>query len=155
MDFQNDIKDPTKRVSQIDYAQSYQYEMQNEIISALWTRGSVNLFTCAVYNNSQTKTLAFRTNYKGKDKISSMLFYWNPVERTHPTQWNCPGTNNLVRWCHISSKTVICETWIKSYLQFTTNLLRKFKVTAHDKGVVDGVGGRVKSLVHKKSYFVR
>ena len=74
MDFQNDIKDPTKRVSQIDYAQSYQYEMQNEIISALWTRGSVNLFTCAVYNNSQTKTLALRTNYKGKDKISSMLF---------------------------------------------------------------------------------
>ena len=74
VDFQNDIKDPTKRVSQIDYAQSYQCEMQNEIISALWTRGSVNLFTRAVYNNSPTKTLAFGTNYKGKDKISSMLF---------------------------------------------------------------------------------
>ena len=26
----------------------------------------------------------------------------------------------------------------------------KFSATAHGKGVVDGVGGRVKSLVHKK-----
>ena len=65
VDFQNVIKDPTKRVLQIDYAQAYQCELQNEIMSALWARGSVNLFTCAVYNNSQTKTLAFGTNYKG------------------------------------------------------------------------------------------
>ena len=65
MDFQNVIKDPTKRVLQIDYAQAYQCELQNEIMSALWARGSVNLFTCAVYNNSQTKTLVFGTNYKG------------------------------------------------------------------------------------------
>ena len=59
VDFQNDIKDPIKRVLQIDYA-------QNQIMSVLWTRGSVNLFTCAVYmyNNSQTKTLVFGTNYK-------------------------------------------------------------------------------------------
>ena len=74
VDFQNDIKDPTKRVLIIDYAQTCQCELQNEIMSALWTRGSVNLFKCAVYNNSQTKTLVFGTNYKGKDKFSSGLF---------------------------------------------------------------------------------
>ena len=74
MDFQDDIKDPTKRVLQIDYAQACQCELQNEIMSALWTRVSVNLFMCAVYNDSQTKTLVFGTNYKGNDKFSTGLF---------------------------------------------------------------------------------
>ena len=55
VDFQHDIKDPTKRVSQIDYAQAYQCELQNDIMGAIWTRGSVNFFTCAVYNNSQQR----------------------------------------------------------------------------------------------------
>ena len=64
VDFQNDIKDPTKRVLQIDYAQAYQCELQNEIMSAPWTRSSVNLFMCAAYNDSQTKTVVFGTNYK-------------------------------------------------------------------------------------------
>ena len=31
MDFQNDFQDPTKRVLQIDYAQAYQCELQNEL----------------------------------------------------------------------------------------------------------------------------
>ena len=33
VDFQNDIKDPTKKVLQIDYAKAYQCELQNEIMS--------------------------------------------------------------------------------------------------------------------------
>ena len=63
VDFQNDIKDSTKRVLQVNYVQAYQFEQQNKIMSVLWTRGSVNLFTSAIYNNSQTKTLVFGTNY--------------------------------------------------------------------------------------------
>ena len=68
-EFQNDISDPTKRVLQIDFAQAYQCELQNEIMGALWNRGSVNLFTCAVYHKLETKTLIFGTDYKGKDKF--------------------------------------------------------------------------------------
>ena len=64
----------TPRVLQIDYAQAYQCELQHEIMKALWTKCSVNLFTCAIYNNSQTKTLVFGTSYKGQDKFSSGLF---------------------------------------------------------------------------------
>ena len=51
--FKMTSKIPLKEVSQIDYAHAYQCEMQNEIMSALWTRGRVNLFTCTVYNISQ------------------------------------------------------------------------------------------------------
>ena len=38
--------------------------------SALWTRGSVNLFTYALYHRSTTKTFVICTNYKGKDKFA-------------------------------------------------------------------------------------
>ena len=58
----------------IDYAMGYQCELQNEMMGALWIRGSVNLFTCVVYHNSDTKTVIFGTDYKEKDKFSTGLF---------------------------------------------------------------------------------
>ena len=53
---------------------AYQCELQKETMGALWTKGSVNLFTCATYHQSTTKTLLFCTNYKDKDKLSTALF---------------------------------------------------------------------------------
>ena len=73
-EFQKDLLVETVRVLQIDYAMTYQYELQKETISALWTRGSVNLFTCAIYHKSETKTMMFCINYKVKDKLSTGLF---------------------------------------------------------------------------------
>ena len=49
---------------------AYQCELQNETMGALWTQGSVNLFTCAVNHNADTKTFIFGSDYKGKDKFS-------------------------------------------------------------------------------------
>ena len=39
---QDDINDPNARVLQIDFTMAYQCKYQNELQSALWTRGSVN-----------------------------------------------------------------------------------------------------------------
>ena len=150
MDFQDDIKDPTKRVLQIDYAQACQCELQNEIMSALWTRVSVNLITCAVYNDSQTKTLVFGTNYKGKDKFSTGLFTETlykerilPEETVHEEiiRSNGPGSefkNHFM--CHLIQR--LSAAYKKPFMW-------KFSATANGKGVADGVGG-VKSLFHKK-----
>ena len=55
VDIQNDIKDPTKRVLQIDYAQAYQCDLQNQIMSALWTRP---LYTCSL-QKFQNKDISF------------------------------------------------------------------------------------------------
>ena len=68
--FQDDINDPNARVLQIDFAMAYQCKYQNEVQSALWTRGSVNLFPCARYHHLTTKTFVICTNYKGKDKFT-------------------------------------------------------------------------------------
>ena len=87
-EFQANINDPKKRVLQIDYAMAYQCELQNEVMGALWTRGSVNLFTCAVYHNSTTNTLIFGTDYKGKDKFSTGLFIEKLYENEIPANEN-------------------------------------------------------------------
>ena len=47
-EFNRDKTDPSKRVLQIDYAMAYTCEYQDEVQSALWGRGSVNLFTAAL-----------------------------------------------------------------------------------------------------------
>ena len=60
--FQDDINDSNARVLRIDFVMAYQCECQNEVQSALWTRGSVNLFTCALYHRSTTKTFVICTN---------------------------------------------------------------------------------------------
>ena len=73
-EFNQDKADPTKRVLQIDYAMAYTCEYQDEVQSALWGRGSVNLFTSAVSHNGITKTFLFCTNYKNKDKFANGKF---------------------------------------------------------------------------------
>ena len=54
-EFQAYINHPKKQVLQIDYAMAFQCELQNETMRAMWTQGSVNLFTCAVHYISDTK----------------------------------------------------------------------------------------------------
>ena len=68
--FQDNLTEPNSRVLQIDYAMAY----QNEIQSALWSRESFNLFTCAIFHQSITKTLLICTNFKGKDKFANGKF---------------------------------------------------------------------------------
>ena len=43
-------------------------------MGALLSRGSVNLFTCAVYHNEETKSMLYTTNCKGKDKFVIGIF---------------------------------------------------------------------------------
>ena len=83
--FHDDINDPNARVLQIDFAMAYQCEYQNEVQSPLWTRGTVNLFTCALYHHSTTKTFVICTSYIGKKKfaIEKFLdhFYENEIPK--------------------------------------------------------------------------
>ena len=119
---------------------AYQCELQNEAMGALWTRGSVNLFTCAVYGNSDTKTLIFGTNYQGKDKFSTGLF----VE----ILYILPNQNILeeIIWSDGPSsefKNQFMRLLIeKLSTEYKKPFSWKFSVTSHGKGVVDG--GKVK-----------
>ena len=53
--FLNDLQNPGNHITQIDFAQAYQCESLKETMEVVWSRGSVNLFACAVYHNWETK----------------------------------------------------------------------------------------------------
>ena len=53
---------------------AYSCEFQNEVQSAFWSRGSVNLFTAATMYKVQTNTYLICTDCKNKDKNAIFVF---------------------------------------------------------------------------------
>ena len=129
---------------------AYQCEYQNEVQSTLWTRGSVNLFTCALYHRSTTKPLVIFTNYKGKDKFAIGKFLDHLYENEIPED---DSVEKEIIWSdgpglEFKNKFMrhLMETLSKKYAK---PFMWKFSATSHGKGV-DGIGGKVKSTVRRK-----
>lgn len=142
------------RVLQVDFAMAYSCEYQNEVQSALWSRASIQLFTAAYFNEDKCKTylICSDSNDKGKDTIYAYLeLLWNLIIENEETE-------GVTRPCVIYSDGPSCE-FKNKYMAKVLHLLSnkyggewywKFFATSHGKGVVDGVGGRAKSLVRQK-----
>jgi len=138
------------RVLQVDFAMAYSCEYQNEIQSALWARDSVTLFTGAVFFEGTCKTylICSDTRDKGKSTVYAfmMYLYQNMPQQTGNIQevifTDGPSSEFKNRFCmkllrDISLKLKKDVTW-------------KYFATSHGKGVVDGIGGKAKSLVRQK-----
>ena len=149
--FQNNINDINTRVLQIDYAMAYQCQQQSKVQSALWTRGSINLFMCAVYHKEQTKTFLICTDYKGNDKFSKGTF----IEYLYGNEFLNDGkVLNEVIWSD-GPTTEFKNKFMRQLIQdlslkYSKPFTWKFAATSHGKGVVDGVGGKVKSTIRHK-----
>ena len=97
------------------------------------------------------KTLVFGANYKGKDNFSSRLFietlYKEHILPNETVQeeiiWSDGPTSKFKNHYmqHLIQK--LSAIYNKPFVW-------KFSATTHGKGVVDGAGGWVKSLVNKK-----
>ena len=78
--FQSDIKQNDTIVLQVDFAMSYFCGWQNEIQFALWSRGNVTLFTCALFENNQMKCYLVGSDTKDKSKSSAAAFILRLLE---------------------------------------------------------------------------
>ena len=130
---------------------AYQCQQQSEIQSALRTRGSINLFMCAVYHKDQTKTFLICTDYKGKDKFSNGTF----LEYLYENELlNGGKVLNEVIWSDGPTAEFI-NKFMRQLIQnlslkYSKPFTWKFSGTSHGKGDVDGVGGKVKSTIRHK-----
>ena len=150
-EFNQDKADPLKQVLQIDYAMAYTCEYQDEVQSALWGRGSVNLFTVALSHNGNTKTFLFCTNYKNKDKFSNRVFLEYLYKHEIPTD---ETVSQEIIWSD-GPTSEFKNQYTRKLLQtlsgkYNKEFVWKFSAMSHGKGVVDGVGGNVKSTVRRK-----
>ena len=73
-EFEADKSNKNVKVLQMDFAMAYECMYQDDVQSALWSRGSVNLFTAASISNAQSKTYLISTDSKQKDKNSILVF---------------------------------------------------------------------------------
>ena len=62
------------RVLQQDFPMGYEREYQNEVQSALCSRGSVTLFTAAAMFDGQTKAYLIWSESRNKDKDTILVF---------------------------------------------------------------------------------
>ena len=144
----------TNRILQIDFAMAYSCEYQDEIQSALWSRASVTLFTAAVFYKRTTKTylICSDTKDKGKDTIYAFINkLYEHIPQDVPTS---DDAGDIIFSDGPSSEFKNKFTMKILYdlsQKFQKDFSWKFFATSHGKGVVDGVGGRAKSLVRQKS----
>ena len=138
------------RVLQVDFAMAYSCEYQNEIQSALWARDSVTLFTGAVFFEGTCKTylICSDTRDKGKSTVYAFMMY---LYQNMPQQ---PGNIQEVIFTDGPSsefKNRFCMKLLRDItLKLKKDVTWKYFATSHGKGVVDGIGGKAKSLVRQK-----
>ena len=149
-EFEKDKADPTKQTLQIDYAMAYQCMYQDEVSGALWSRESINLFTCALTHTGPTTTMVICTDYKSKDKFSNGTFleylYDNITPKNDEVKeeiiWSDGPTSEF-------KNKYMCHLMDKFSTKYNKRFLWKFSETF--QGVVDGIGGNVKSIVQIQS----
>ena len=98
-----------------------------------------------------TKTFVICANYKGKDKFAIGKFLDHLYENEFPED---ESVEKEIIWLdglssEFKNKFIrhLMETLLKKYVK---PFMWKFSATSHGKGVVDGVGGKVKSMVRRK-----
>ena len=145
----------TNRILQIDFAMAYSCEYQDEVQSALWSRASVTLFTAAVFYKGTTKTylICSDTKDKGKDTVYTFINrLYEHIVKDVPISDGTGGDIIFSDGPSSEFKNKYCMRMLYDLGQkFQKDFSWKYFATSHGKGVVDGVGGRAKSLVRQKS----
>ena len=144
------------RVLQVDFAMAYSCEYQDEVQSALWSRSSVQLFTAALFVKGECKTylICSDTHNKGKDAVFTFINELYEHFDSSGLMSDETEVEDIIFTDGPSSefKNKYAMQLLYSLSQkYKRNFSWKYFATSHGKGVVDGVGGRAKSLVRQKS----
>ena len=125
----------------MDFAMAYECMYQDEAQSALWSRGSVNLFTAASISKAQSKTYLISTDSKHKDKNSILVF----VEYIYENFLHIDDSNRdfqEVIWIDGPSSEFKNKYTVEILRRLTEKYNKpfswKFFATLHGQGIVDG-----------------
>lgn len=146
-EFNDDKQKANEWILQTDFAMSYTCEYQDEIQSALWARKSILIFTAALFNQGKCFTFALCSDINTKDKntvCALLIQLYNIIKSSHnitPTIIFTDGpASEFKNKFMVKLLAFLC-------CKFNVNISWKYFATGHGKGVIDGVGGRCKSLV--------
>ena len=149
--FVKDKENEKVRILQMDFAMNYSCENQNEVQSALWSRGSVTLFTAVSMHkgNCQTYLICSDTKDKEKNTVTAFVNHLYDKELV-PGSAAMQGIEEVIWTDGPSSefKNRFMAAFLKQLSgKYNKTFTWKYFATSHGKGVVNGIGGRAKSLV--------
>lgn len=150
-EFKKDSKSTNLRILNIDFAQNFSAEVQQEVQAGLWSRASVLIFTASVQLNDNDTSYAIVSDSKVKDKRSVFTF----LKWLYETFDNSrdPGISEVI-WSDGPASEFknrfMLETLKYLSVKYNKTFSWKFFATSHGKGKCDAIGGISKMTVRKK-----
>lgn len=132
---------------QIDFAENFVCELQDEVQSAHWNQRQLTLFTSALYFNDiyQSKVLVCDSLVHTKDTIVPMLcklLEQLPKSMKVLKVWS-DGPSSQFKNKYIAATITHLET------RFKIKIIWNYFATSHGKGCIDGIGATSKCIVRK------
>lgn len=143
----SDMQFPDEALLQIDFAENFVCESQDEVQSAHWNQRQLTLFTSAMYHHGifQSKVFVSDNLVHTKETIIPYLYkLLTDMPNTVKTLkiWS-DGPSSQFKNKFIASIIPIFEA------EFNLKIYWNFFATSHGKGCVDGIGATVKTIVRK------
>lgn len=143
--------DDTTVVCQVDYAENYTLQDQDQIQSAHWSKKQISIFTAYTWmggSGGDGYSFGFVSNSKKHDKFSVITCLEILV---HEITTLMPDVDQIIFF----SDGAASQFKNRYIIQYLTNIMDKFDInfswnyfsSSHGKGVVDSIGGTLKRLV--------
>lgn len=143
-------KDPTfdsEALLQIDFAENFVCESQDEVQNAHWNQRQLTLFTTALFHNEfmQSKVYVSNNLTHTKETISPYLYKLltdMPKSVKILKIWS-DGPSSQFKNKYMAAMIAILEK------EFDIKIFWNYFTTSHGKGCIDGIGATVKMVVRK------
>lgn len=132
---------------QVDFAENFVCEAQDEVQSAHWNQRQLTLFTSALYHNELFRSKAFVSNNLTHTKESIVPYMYRLLSELPKTVkvlkvWS-DGPSSQFKNKYMAVMVQHLET------KLGIKIIWNYFATSHGKGCVDGIGATVKTVVRK------
>lgn len=136
-------------VIQIDFAENYALIHQDEIQSAHWSHKQVTIFTCCIWFDDETKSVAIISNDTSHTKQAVWTFLKNIMDYIQAIRRNSIATFYIFSdncAAQFKNKYILSSLHELKDRANAKQLQWNFFAASHGKGAVDGIGGTIKRL---------
>lgn len=132
---------------QVDFAENFVCEAQDEVQSAHWNQRQLSLFTTALHFNELFQPKVFVSDSLVHTKETIIPYIWKLLKELPKSLkilkiWS-DGPSSQFKNKYIAAMIPLLET------EFSLKIYWNYFATSHGKGCVDGIGATTKTIVRK------
>lgn len=141
------VEFPEEGLLQVDFAENFVCEGQDEVQNAHWNQRQLSLFTTGFYHNDAFQAKVFVSNNLIHTKDTIVPYLWKLLS-------NLPASLKILKIWSDGPSSQFKNKFIASLIpqleaEFGLKIIWNFFATSHGKGCVDGIGATVKIIVRK------